>query len=135
QRRVALRGDSRRVEDVVVGEQRDESTENRRRRLRGELLADDRADERAQMILALPIRHPAGADSFDRGAEDRIMSHQISARARVSFGRERSWRRGGGRGLNAQAGLGAEARTFFWRAKAGLPAEARARVVRAKVGH
>src|SRR5439155_13272323 len=81
------------------------------------------------------IRHPAGADSFDRGAEDRIMSHQISARARVSFGRERSWRRGGGRGLNAQAGLGAEARTFFWRAKAGLPAEARARVVRAKVGH
>ena len=49
-----------RVRDVTVGKQCDEASENRRGRFCRELLADNRADERAQMIVPLPLGGDVG---------------------------------------------------------------------------
>ena len=50
-------------EAFFILEERHESTEDRGRRFRRELLADDGADERGEMILALPFRKAARTDA------------------------------------------------------------------------
>ena len=74
-----------RVRHVIVREQRDEAPEDRRGGLRRQLLADDGAHERRQMIAALTIGHEARTDALDGLAQDRIAPHQQTARF-VIFG-------------------------------------------------
>ena len=73
----------RRAQRLAVGNQRQDAAENRRRGPGGQLLTDDRADERRQMVFALPLRHAAGTDPLDGGAKDRIAPHQQPPGARV----------------------------------------------------
>ena len=73
----------RRARNLGVGKQRDEASENRRRRFRRELLAHDRADERREMIFPLPRRQPARPDALDHAAENWVAAHQQPTRARV----------------------------------------------------
>ena len=56
QRQIVQRADRRRRADHATGKEREKSSVDRRRRPGRELLADDGADERAQMILALVVR-------------------------------------------------------------------------------
>jgi hypothetical protein len=58
--------------NASIRKQRDEPSENRRRRFRRQLLADDRTDECGQVIVALAGGEAAGADAFDGGAQNRI---------------------------------------------------------------
>jgi len=89
QRRVALRPDCVSRRDSALGKQRHESTEDRGRGLGRQLLADDRSDERRQMIAALPIGHQAWTDLLDRAAENRVAAHQQPPRAFVLASRHR----------------------------------------------
>jgi hypothetical protein len=83
ERRVTLRGDGLGVQTLALGKQRDESSVNRRRRLRRQLLADDGADERREVILALTLRHPARTDPFDGRGEHRVAPHEQAPSALV----------------------------------------------------
>ena len=69
--------------DNVLREQRDEAAEDGRRGLGGQLLADDRADQRREMILALSLREAARTDALDGRAKHRVAPHQQSTGART----------------------------------------------------
>src|SRR5579871_2084303 len=84
-RRVHGDGCSRRRVSTGPRDQRREPAEDRRRRLRRQLLTHDRADKRRQMILPLPLGHQARSDPLDRVAQDRIAPHQQTPRF-VVFG-------------------------------------------------
>ena len=90
-----------------VRKQREEPAEDRRRRLGRQLLTDDRADERGQMIVPLPVCHPARADALDRRRQNRIAPHQQAPRFFVTLGCQ-------ARGGEARGGFGrAKSRHFI----------------------
>ena len=80
---VAQGVDARRAQRLAVRNERQDAPENRRRGLGRQLLTDDRADERSEMVLALPLRHAARTDPLDGGAKDGIAAHQQPSGARV----------------------------------------------------
>jgi len=87
QRRIADLVNRRRVRDLGIGKQRRKSSKDRRSRLRGQLLTDDCAGQRRQVVLALPVCHPARTNALDRRAENWIPAHEQTPRALVVRGR------------------------------------------------
>src|SRR5262249_23165834 len=53
-----------------------------------QLLADDRANERGQMIVPLTACHPARSNALDRDGQNRIAPHQHAPRFFVTLRRE-----------------------------------------------
>ena len=76
ERRIALGVDGRRGQRFAFWKQREEPGEDGRCGLGRQLLTDDRANERGQMIVPLPAGHPARADALDRHRQNRIATHQ-----------------------------------------------------------
>ena len=62
--------------------------ENGRCGLGRQLLTDDRANERGQVIVPLAACHPARADALDRRRQNRIAPHQHAPRFFVTLRRE-----------------------------------------------
>src|SRR5262245_37137280 len=119
-RRVALGVDGWRTQRFAFRKQRQEPGEDGRRRLGRELLTDDGAYERGQMIVPLTAGHPARSNALDRDGQNRIAPHQHAPRFFVTLRRE---------------ARGREARTRFRAAKAACRAEAGSRFGRAQAGH
>ena len=75
----------------VVGEERGESTEDRRCGLGGQLLTDDGARQCGEMIVMLTPGHATWSEALDGDGEDWIAAHQQSTRAGVVGWGHGSW--------------------------------------------
>ena len=88
QRPVVKRGQFGGAGNHLIRKERHQPAEDGRGCFCRELLTDDRANERGQVIFALPFGHQARTDLLDRAPENRIAPHQRSPRASVVVGRK-----------------------------------------------